>query len=226
MREGNGGAVGGDEGFGGLLVGGGAFVLVLGGVYQATQADQANEATPYIAGVVAIAVALITWFATDRRQAKALAAERERLDETLAEERAVRELEELRKVLDEAMDALAAANIGTARAVWDWKRLPTGVGAEERSALTTKVSDAYNALMDANAAWYRLTLRVGYEHPVAKSLRDVHDAILALVQEIELDRPPTDNEVDRLNELGDARAETLDRFRAAAVELVGSRLGR
>src|SRR4051794_21885519 len=110
----------GDGGLGGILVAGGAFGLVLGGVYQVTQADQSDKATPYIAGIVAITVALITWFATDRRQAKALVVEAARLQhqldaeahrhrQRLKHERQLANLDDVRKVMDatfESSDAL------------------------------------------------------------------------------------------------------------------------
>jgi hypothetical protein len=140
---------GGDshDGYGGLIVGGGALVLVLGGAYQATQASQASEATPYIAGVVAIAVALITWFATDRRQAKALAAERDRLQrqldaeaerhrERLVHERQLANLDEVRETMDTVMAAFHALR----NAVVDAEMLAERLVATEGSG---RVPDEY-----------------------------------------------------------------------------------
>jgi hypothetical protein len=97
------------------------------GVYGATEAAQPG---PFIAGVVAIVVALITWYATDRRQSKALADADERQADALAAEdtrhaaslaaentrhaatltHAARrqDVEELRRVLDSTMDLLFA----------------------------------------------------------------------------------------------------------------------
>jgi hypothetical protein len=106
-------------------VAGGAIVGTGVGIAGATQSSQAG---PIVAGVVAVIVALITWYATDKRQAKAIVAERERFQqqldaeaerhrERLAHERDIANLEELRTALDDALKALAACE----RALREWE---------------------------------------------------------------------------------------------------------
>jgi hypothetical protein len=101
-----------------------AGLATAGGIVVGTQSSQTG---PIIAGVVAVVVALITWYATDKRQAKAIAAqeeqhgsdlraesarhdatlraERERLDARLAHERELADVADLRLVLGAALDA-------------------------------------------------------------------------------------------------------------------------
>jgi hypothetical protein len=114
------GGTGGDVGVavGACAVGG-------AGIYGAAQTSQTG---PIIAGIVAIIVALVTWYATDRRQAKSidaqqeaqdrdleaeqrrheatLAGERERLDDRLQHERKLADIAEVRKILEHAFDAV------------------------------------------------------------------------------------------------------------------------
>src|SRR5829696_8902888 len=81
------------------------------GAGTAVGAGQTSNAGPILAFVGAITVALITWYATDKRQSKALEAERERLqdrllderrrhDDTLRHEERHQFIEEFRRVLD------------------------------------------------------------------------------------------------------------------------------
>lgn len=63
-----------------VAVAGTATLAGAAGIYVATTT---SESGPIIAGVVAIFVAVVTWYATDRRQARALAAERERFQRQL-----------------------------------------------------------------------------------------------------------------------------------------------
>jgi hypothetical protein len=64
-------------------VAGGACIVAAGGIVGAAQTNQAG---PIIAGVVAIVVALVTWYATDRRQSKALDADQDRQERALTAE--------------------------------------------------------------------------------------------------------------------------------------------
>ena len=103
MRASDGhGASGGD-----VAVAGGATLAGAAGIYGATTTSQTG---PIIAGVVAIFVALVTWYATDRRQSKALAAERDRLDATFNHERALADVADVRLV--------AEAIMSSSNAVW------------------------------------------------------------------------------------------------------------
>ena len=75
----------GNGGGGETAVVGGATAITTVGIVGASQSSQAG---PIIAGVVAFVVALITWYATDKRQSKALAAEEQRQAKALdAEQR-------------------------------------------------------------------------------------------------------------------------------------------
>jgi hypothetical protein len=223
----NGGGTGTD-----VAVAGCATVAGAAGIYGATTTSHTG---PIIAGVVAIFVALVTWYATDRRQSKALAAERQRFDrqlqaenerlrETLAHQQESRELEELRAVLDNATETLTAANIKTSSAVWNWRQLPFDPTSDRKSAVVASSGEAYDALMAAMASWYRVTLRLGDEHPVALTLRKAIDAIQELGRVTGLPEPTSDQQLDRLAGLEKARIERLGDFRTAAVKAVGSRL--
>jgi hypothetical protein len=76
-------------------------VVLIGAGGAAAVASQSDKTAPILAFAGAILVALITWYATDRRQAAALAAEQQRLDAQLRHERDLSERAELLTVLDE-----------------------------------------------------------------------------------------------------------------------------
>jgi hypothetical protein len=229
MRATNGDGGGGDEGVGGLVVGGAALVLVLGGAYQATQSSQASEATPYIAGVVAIAVALITWLATDRRQAKALAAEQSRHEATLTAEHGRHEamlrhderkqdLEELRKVFDDTIAEVIGLNSAQLKAfrVWaDSARDPTPTDVPERKRA------GFDLIVDARwrvaSARFRLAIRIGVDHEAIDALAAVATGAEQL-GEFMWGEPYSDEAKQRYAELTTEVREQILRFQAAAYD--------
>jgi hypothetical protein len=168
-----------------------------------------------------------------QRQAEALVAERERLDkqlaaenerhrETLALERETRELEELRKVVDGAAGALTGATEKVIEAFKVWSALSPDSGPDERAAVGTRNDEARHAVVAADMSWYRVTLRLGAEHPLARTMHDIVTALTDLGMLI--DRSPSDDQSERIKEIEDARFSALREFRKTAVEVVGSRL--
>jgi hypothetical protein len=79
-------------------------VSVAGGA--AVGATQVNDTPALLAVIGAIFVALITWYATDRRQVNAIAADRERLEAQLGHDRELSDLSELRTVVDETLASM------------------------------------------------------------------------------------------------------------------------
>ena len=71
---------------------------------SAIGASQSDSTGPVLAFVGAILVALVTWYATDRRQRTALA-ERERLELQLAHQRHLHDVADLREVLSNTLSA-------------------------------------------------------------------------------------------------------------------------
>src|SRR3712207_4053647 len=82
MQRTKGGGEGDSAGPGAAI--GGLIVLVAGG--SALGASQTDRTGPVLAFAAAILVAVITWYATDRRQTAALAAEEKRQTDALAAE--------------------------------------------------------------------------------------------------------------------------------------------
>jgi hypothetical protein len=72
---------------------------------SAIGASQSDSTGPVLAFVGAILVALVTWYATDRRQRTALAAERERLALQLSHQRHLHDVADLREVLSDTLSA-------------------------------------------------------------------------------------------------------------------------
>ena len=80
-------------------------VVVAAGVAAAV-ATHVDDTAALLAFAGAMLVAFITWYATDRRQAMAIAAERVKLDVQLDQARKLSDLAQLRTVLDETLAAI------------------------------------------------------------------------------------------------------------------------
>jgi hypothetical protein len=179
MRATNGsGGTGGDIGVAATACAAGG-----AGIYGAAQTSQTG---PIIAGVVAIIVALVTWYATDRRQAKAitaqseqqareLEAEQERLVLQLSHERDLKQLDHLREFFDEAAavfeNALATAR-RYAKSVRDDTEMTEPIIVETGNA-------ALDAAREMNVLQRRMGLRLPTDHPVYRAYDAASDAFIA-----------------------------------------------
>jgi len=222
MRIANGGEGGEDAG-----VAAGTCLIAGIGIYGATRTNQTG---PIIAGVVAILVALLTWYATDKRQAKALAAERQRHQETLAgererhreslraererldarldHERQVVDLADLRAAVEESLGASDLTFLASAQALHREEQ-------EIEDDLAMKLESAHSRLDRGQTA---LLMRLHQEHPI---MRAHHDLVVATgaVRQAALAR---DHEA--FTESNAAHTVAYMRLVQAAREMLGSQL--
>lgn len=113
------------DGLGGGEVAAGGAVIVLVGA-AAVGASQTDHTGPLLAFVGALLVSLIAAVTAGRRQKRSLDAERTRLTDQLAHDRKLHDLEHLRVLLDEAMEAYELAyraSVGFAVAMHNGKSL-------------------------------------------------------------------------------------------------------
>jgi hypothetical protein len=162
--------------------------------------------------------------AEGKRLDKQLAAENERHHETLALERETRELEELRKVVDVAAETLTAATEKVIEAFKVWSALSPDSGPSEQATVGTRGDEARHAVVAANRSWYRVTLRLGAEHPLARTMDDIVTALSDLGMLITSSASPAGDQSDRIRAIEASRLTALREFRKAAVDVVGSRL--
>lgn len=201
-----------------LMVGGGA---VAGAAVVGIGVSGLSAAAPIIAGVVALAVAVITAVTTDRRQGVALKAQQLRLDaqlsaeaqrlrEQLGHDRRLANVAELRAVIDESL-----ASTRKARAI-----LVNHRGREAPSGLT-------EAGAKVGYQSSRLATRAGRTSPIAVALVDVVSRLSDWTQAIldideALEHVDTDD-IDRdLEACEDQFDVALRQFENAAFEEVGA----
>jgi hypothetical protein len=211
---------------GDIAVGGGSCALLVVAILGANQTDSTG---PIIAGSVAIIVALVTWYATDKRQSKALAAEERRQIKTLEEERGRltlqlehdRELEDV-KHLREFLDNAAELYEQSLRATTDaaWALLPGAGDAASFPELLEEAKEEQTKL----AFWTnRLRLRFPVDDPIRVTYNQIrmktHAANSALKGATAPDRVAYEKAVA---ELKSAQA-AFDGFCVASLEHVGAR---
>jgi hypothetical protein len=226
-----------DEGFSGGDAAGAALVVVVAGG-AAAGASQASTAGPYLTFAAAIIVALITWFATDRRQTRALAAEGERQVRSLDAERArlvlelkhtraMADLAGLRGLLDEAAVALHRASYARDDV---WRVGPAGVAQADhersdpsRPGIAARLAAAGTALDELAE---RLAIRLGPETSAVVEFGHAADALRAI--DIEINRPHADD-VEQFNAFrsaSDAFSAARNAFVAAAAVAGGAQAER
>ena len=226
-----------------LAVGGGTTIVVLAGIAAGSQSSQA---APVIAGIVALAVALITWYATDRRQGAALAAEERRHQATLEAERerfteqlkaessrheAVlrhqerqQDIDELRRILDNAAAVLAELNhdwLDFIRARWrvdSASEDPDVAKAAYRTA-REQLARTRRTLVDAR---YRASMRLGTQHEAVRALGKLEKLMREGVKTFPLDLNTDQRDVAMAKVRDEARLLT-NQFQAAASEEIGVR---
>lgn len=158
-----------------LAVGGATSAVVVTGLVAAVAG--ADPAGPIIAACAAVLVALITWFATDRRQRVALEAERTRVQDRIAEDRQADDRRELRIKLDEAARCYVAAReaLMDASAESGPGREPSG----DRRATALMLTEALSV------AKQQLRLWIPDDAPVMRHLGAVEEALRAWAMELE-----------------------------------------
>jgi hypothetical protein len=168
-----------------ILAGGALFGIWLGAYYAAGRLGaQLNEQA--------------LWFQHRRdeeakRLDKQLEAEGERLAKQLDHDRRMRDLEEVRAVLDDAASAIAQSvnAILTARSTIPVLGYEVGEGFQEDDG---DRKDRMQAANEAHAKTWalalevqRLRLRFGFEHPVTASFWAARDGLVELVNEVDVD---------------------------------------
>lgn len=199
MRETN----GGDNSTGAIATVGVAFAVGLG-VYGTAQS---NDDGPIIAGAVAIVVAFITWFATDRRQANALAAERERLDAQLAHERTLADIADLRIVAQ----AVLAAN----HMIWSTSLELLGIEGLDRERVLLRLQQHISDLQRALDA---LHLRLPPNHPLITTTGELFQALNRAR------KAARDSDRGGFDAQSEDHSVAHRNFVAAAVDVIGSRI--
>lgn len=202
---------------------GAGIVVVVGGA-AAAGASQTSSAGPYLTFAGAILVALITWIATDRRQARQLREERARLTEQLAaetvkldqqfaHERRLRDLDALRAflddaatVLDETVDLLNEARVR--------RELPDP--NEWMDATQLRLATARLLNMSR-----RFGLRMLPNHPMRTGYRQAATSLSQALREIVDPSQWTDARAAKVEEATSAAAAGVAAFTIAAVRAVG-----
>lgn len=158
-----------------------------------------------------------------------LDAESDRLDRQLAYDRHLRDREEARKVLDEALRTMSQATLGVAQVlasagvfVLVSHRLheylvAAGGDVDEKAALAATLG-----MGDEN---YRLQLRFGKTHPLCVQYSEVRDKALAIMSDAQLegDKPMTSQERDRLRNLVDEMRDGANNFLILASEYLDTK---
>lgn len=209
---------------GGALLGGAISVAV---AVTATDRDPGDAPTILITAVLALGVAVITAVTTDRRQDRQLAheravltdqlkAERERQAASIAHERIMHDLAEIRGIVDDAHKAAYALTAPVYFQV---------IGQIKDGAQNADAVDDWTAIAsEAFSQHGRLAGRLGIDHAVTKSYRITTQPMIQSVHDaIRLARAGGSDDAIALAE--DARvayAKHLMDFTAAAREFVGS----
>ena len=168
------------------LAAGGAVVVVVATGGAAAAAESSNWIAPIIALVGAVFVAVLTAITTNRRQAKQLAAEEERLRRELAHQRDLGELAHLREFFDD----LAAAFEQRVEAVTEWATFVRSARTKpsEEEEAPEGFTDASGSVLDATArmaiAMRRLGLRLPVDHEVTSAYFSASEALSAQVNDL------------------------------------------
>jgi hypothetical protein len=212
----------------------GATVCIAAGA--AAGASQVDATGPILVFADAIIVAIVTWFSTDRRQARelradarkqerALAAEGKRQAAALAHARELADLSDMRKLLDEASVTLHRAAYATG--VFRVRFLHHGLNVSEKAP--TAVQDLYEIGKELDTLTACLAVRLGRDHDVAREFAAADAEMLALYQTVIAIIglvPPEDRQEMReaVDKAGRDFAEHRSSFEAAAITFAGSRL--
>lgn len=230
MRLDEGGSGRGPEGFdSGDALGAGAIIIV--SIGAAVGASQTGSASPYLTFAGAIIVALLTWFATDRRQVRQLADGRERLTDQLdAEEkrqaaeqthdRALHDLDHLREFLDEAADAFEATLDLTVQ-----HRAVLGGWASSKQTLAELDAEMYPAYAKTHTMIRKFDLRLPPGHEVTTAYDRAAGALQEAVRITQAmgGQPDPEQDAELTLKQTEAMGHLAD-FAAAAVKLVGAQV--
>ena len=200
---------------------GGVVVVAVVAVAGATSTDATG---PILAFVGAVLVALVAAYTAGRRQARALAAERERLRLQLEHERELADLADVRALFDTAATILADASRALSavesglftHGAWIGERAPDAWTTARRSAETIR------------ATRERLSVRLTREHAAVIAYNRADEAAWNAVNAVvAMGPPPGGNAGDGFQEVQASHRQLLaakDEFMSAAVETVGAHL--
>ena len=195
----------------------GALIVVVIGGGSVLGAAQTSNTGPILAFIGALLVALITWFAADRRQRYSLAAEKARLDLQLSHERRLNDVEHLRDLLDEAIAAYEAVLDKTTELLVRSQR--EDVDADTWWRLFNAVGDAQYAVVLMNR---RLLLRFPPGASLVQSFDTIRSAFLeAFNEQLWVDVPYEPEKQATINACVARGRSAFIEFSEAARELIG-----
>ena len=208
-------------------------VVVVGGGTVAAAAGT-STAGPVLAFVGAILVALITWYATDRRQRRLIAADERRHRAELeaqerrhaaqlAHDRSLRDLDELRRFLDDAAEAFEAV----VRRVSELFRLKLVTDEHPDGDLGIRIFDLEkndgDEFFHLLAVTRRMYLRFPPGHPISAAYEDAAHGLIDEHKALaETPYPITRDSRLKAQERGDQTAEAWQAFLLAAVGVIGA----
>jgi hypothetical protein len=190
-------------------------------------ATQTDETGPVLAFSGAIVVAVITWVSSDRRQDRALVAERERQSAQLTHDRELADLADLRELLDEAARAFQRATEAGPSRSW----LAETEGSDVWATFSGTVDKLMSSDGELDALIVRLSVRLGREHVITASLVAAGRALREMASGLAWFTPgdpayesDSSTERERIVEAGIALFGYRREFEAAVVRFAGSRL--
>ena len=201
-------------------------MLVLVGAAQAAEGPPDHAiSVALIAGLALLGGAIITAITAHLRQRQQLNHDAQRQAAELLHDRRTRDLEELRAVLDDAAQAIAAVNSALSRFLTASHSRRPG-DPEDHAEAERLHAELYDALQAAVSRQDRIALRIGRDQDVyrkyAKSLSWLSQATMVAEDPMSMaDRPKSAAEVLRL---ADVATEELRAFTEAARAFVGSKL--
>ncbi|MGI9098542.1 MAG: hypothetical protein ACR2H2_08655 [Solirubrobacteraceae bacterium] len=179
-------------------------------------------------------MAIITWVSSDRRQERALVAERERQLAKLAHDRELADLTDLRALLDEAARVLHRGKVACPSV----SRLIDTEDAEVWGEFHNTFEELLMARGQLEALSVRLSVRLGREHEITAAFLAADDAVTEMASGLVWFRPPgvhadrdefrndTDSGAER-ERVAKARAALFRHrreFETAVIAVAGSRI--
>jgi hypothetical protein len=193
-------------------VGTGALIIVTG-AGAAFGASKTDSAAPYLALTGALLVALITWYATDRRQAQMLRADERRQQRQLDHDRALDDRQELRKFLDSVAETYEDLHHAFTQLIVVLRERPfaTGGAIPKLDAMEASAHDGVTqGLLAVGRMGRRLGLRFPDDHGLLVALLSAAGELNAGLKSFsDLGRDP----VSRLSEMERRAQNALDAFR-------------
>jgi hypothetical protein len=188
-------------------------LLVVTGAGAAFGASKTDSAAPYLTLAGALLVALITWYATDRRQAQMLRADQRRQQQQLDHDRVLDDRQELRKFLDQVAETYEDLHQAVTELIVVLRERPSAAGSDiaKLDAMETAAHmNATGGLLAVGRMGRRLTLRFPNDHALLATLLSATGALNAALRSFsDLGRDP----VTRSGEMERFAQDALDAFR-------------